>query len=201
MIRCITTVGVVLIFLVACGRELSPTTNLELVQPTITASPRVTPPSTRTLPKPDEVVTVVTATEQLATPERPAFPTMIGSVSLGMSAKDLLHVLGEPQKRTTGQGVGLPEWHFANGLIIDLSGPEDIGVVRGISASAPFDGKTPEGFGLGDTKARFEEIYKQFSISSFQPDQRQITDGQGLYLSVKFDSNDKAEIINILREG
>lgn len=118
-----------------------------------------------------------------------------------MSAKDLLHLLGEPQKRTTAHGVGLPEWHFANGLIIDLSGPEDIGVVRGISASVPFDGKTPEGFGLGDTKARFEEIYKQFSISSFQPDQLQITDGKGLYLSVKFDSNDRAEIINILREG
>lgn len=207
--RIATVVVMLVLLLPSCGTTGPTAGGVAPAQPAVTAAPTATlrptevPPTPTSTTTPTSTPAPVTVTPSID-PNHPPFPTSLGPLALDMSADEVLRILGEPQQRTITHGVGSPQWHFANGLIIDLTGPEGIGDIRSIDARAPFDGKTPEGFGIGDSKERFKQLYAVFPImdtSSPGQDQLQITDQHGLYMSATFDEAGNAKYINVLREG
>ena len=151
------------------------------------ANPQSHAPSSNTLANDPATATVA-----------PFQPT-IGGLYLGMKATDVVQLLGEPAERTTAHALGSPEWHY-NGIVLILTDGDEPRI-RSLSVSAPYTGKTAEGFGLGDSRQRFEQIYHQQAIHSYpNSTELYIGDPAGLRLSVSFNDAVIAEYMLIQNE-
>lgn len=197
-----------IIFAVACGTPDTTSESSSASVPSITDQPiniTTSPTSeapiatdvTPTLPGASPTITVTLTPTATNTLQPPALQLLIGDIALGMPQTEILRRLGKPQLRTSAHGVDWPQWEYANGLtiIIGAGMPTDPGPAI-IQARPPFDGSTAEGFRLGETEARFRQIYHQFSINSRDdPPQVWIDDGYGILLNVVFDEQGKAKLI------
>jgi hypothetical protein len=126
---------------------------------------------------------------------RPGLDTSIGGISVGMHGASVLKALGEPQVRTITHGLGTPEWHYANGLMVRVTAPTSPAhpdTVWEIIVRPPFTGATATGFRLGDSEARFRQLYRTFPMMARQVRQLQIVAPDGTLLGVLFDTHGKA---------
>lgn len=211
------------VLLASCGVAAPPDTSTQSGEAASTAapttiiassptevSPVVSTPSVAvtTTPIATEIPSAVHTPSVVATATLGPMPTTdvqaelsLGPVALGMRGSEVIQLFGEPLERTIIPAVGTPQWKYSNGLTIDLSGDQDNAPVRGLTARKPFDGGTPRGFGLGDTKDEFLRLYASFPNVLIQEDQIQVSMDQGIYLSVHFDKDGRADIIQLSKEG
>ena len=122
----------------------------------------------------------------------------LGRLSLGMRSSDVLAAVGEPMLRTQSHGLGSPEWHYADGLIVFLrfpTSPQQPDQVWQLTARSPFTGDTSEGFRLGDSTGVFRQRYAAFSVKTPVPEQFQVEDGRGTILGAIFDADRATTII------
>ncbi|MGI8916519.1 MAG: hypothetical protein ACR2JY_22565 [Chloroflexota bacterium] len=131
----------------------------------------------------------------------PSLSTKIGGISVGISGATVLRVSGEPAVRTVSHGLGTPEWHYTNGLTVELTDPTNPAnpdAVWGIMVRSPFGGATATGFRLGDTKAQCRKRYEGLAITEPQMRQLQIEAADGTLLGVLFDPSGKAIMITFI---
>lgn len=215
--------SLLLVSLVACGTATPTDISTQVGQVDSTAvPPTIITPSATQIPSVTITPSVVTTTTPSATeiPSTTIIPSVVatttldptratttqaelslGQVALGMKGSEVIQLFGEPQERTIIPAVGSPQWKYSNGLTIDLSGEQDDSSIRGITARKPFHGDTTRGFGLGDTKDEFLKLYASFPDVLVQDDQVQVGIEQGIYLSVHFDGDGRADIIQLSKEG
>lgn len=175
-------------FIVACGQ--APTAQSDPASPTY-AEPRST--AGGITPIPATPFRATPATGVGTTPEAgKSLGFTLGDVALRSPGTSFLQTHNESITSTITPGVGTREWIFQHGLIIDLWGMQDESAVRLITAVAPFDGATAEGFALGDTLDTFQMIYRDFSPSSVSATHIAIDDGHGVSLRVAFNSAGQA---------
>ncbi|MGO8949555.1 MAG: hypothetical protein ACLQUY_18270 [Ktedonobacterales bacterium] len=143
-----------------------------------------------------------TPPQPTSTPAGPLLGRSLGdTISLDMTRKQLLLVLGQPQLTTITNGLGTPQWSYANGITIFLTGSDaakNPDLVWQILAEPPYQGSMVEGFRLGETPAVFTRLYQRFTISPEQHNQLSIADSDGIWLNATFNAAGQASAMLLL---
>lgn len=128
----------------------------------------------------------------------PTLGTGAGGIALGMDAADVQRILGTPATQTITHGQGGAEWHYANGLIVRLTGSSATpGSVWEIVAELPFDGATSEGARIGSSMDEVRRLFPSFTNEVTSPDQVQFRDEAGTQLNLVFDANGRVQLFVI----
>ena len=125
----------------------------------------------------------------------PGFSRTLAGVSLGMTEKEVLAVLGEPQERTSLHGNGSPEWVYVNG--IDVVGFP----VSRITISAPYVGGTTEGFKLGDSPTMYGKVFSANADKLSPENSLSRRDALNTTLDIHFDAKGHATHITLTQES
>lgn len=97
-------------------------------------------------------------------------------------------------------GQGGTAWRYHSGIAIAFWDTTDDAPIASILVTPPFDGSTEQGFRLGDSQARFRDLYQGYPISSY-PNQCQIMLKKATYLIVDFDQQDRATSIHYVQDA
>jgi hypothetical protein len=117
-----------------------------------------------------------------------------------MGEREVLAALGEPTRRTESEGTRSPEWQYATGLGVIFSGEQPR--VAELYVTAPFSGRTQEGFALAATRQDFRRTYAALRLTESGPTSGGVTrikatDAVGTSVLASFGVDDRATLIQL----